>query len=87
MSDVIRLLQAVESGDPKAPDELLPLVSAELRKLAAARMAQESPRQTLQPAALVREAWLRLIGNERIQLRGRAHFFGAAAEAMRRIPD
>jgi len=75
----------METGDAKAADELLPLVYAELRKLAAAKMANESPNQTLQPTALVHEAWLRLTGNENVQWNGRAHFFGAAAEAMRRI--
>jgi len=84
MSDVTRILQSMEAGDAKA-DELLPLVYAELRKLAAAKMANESPNQTLQPTALVHEAWLRLTGNENVQWNGRAHFFGAAAEAMRRI--
>src|SRR5580658_1428803 len=85
MSDVTRILQSVTNGDPKAAGELLPLVYEELRKLAAARMASESPNQTLQPTALVHEAWLRLTGNENIKWDGRAHFFGAAAEAMRRI--
>src|ERR1700742_287268 len=85
MSDVTRILESVSSGDPKAAGELLPLVYQELRKLAAARMANESPNQTLQPTALVHEAWLRLTGNENIKWNGRAHFFGAAAEAMRRI--
>ena len=85
MSDVTRILQSIETGDPKAAGELLPLVYEELRKLAAARMANESPNQTLQPTALVHEAWLRLTGNETVKWDGRAHFFGAAAEAMRRI--
>ena len=85
MSDVTRILQSVSSGDPQAAGELLPLVYKELRKLAAAKMANESPNQTLQPTALVHEAWLRLTGNENIKWDGRAHFFGAAAEAMRRI--
>src|SRR5665213_64121 len=85
MSDVTRILQSIESGDPKAAGELLPLVYEELRKLAAARMANEPPNQTLQPTALVHEAWLRLTGNENVKWDGRAHFFGAAAEAMRRI--
>ena len=75
----------METGDAKAAGELLPLVYAELRKLAASRMANESPNQTLQPTALVHEAWLRLTGNENVKWQGRAHFFGAAAEAMRRI--
>ena len=70
---------------PKAADELLPLVYGELRKLAAAKMASEAPNQTLQPTALVHEAWLRLVGNDNPQFANRAHFFSAAAEAMRRI--
>jgi len=85
MSDVTRILQSIEQGDPNAAEELLPLVYGELRKLAAARMAHEAPGQTLQPTALVHEAWLKLAGSNRQQWRGRAHFFGAAAEAMRRI--
>jgi RNA polymerase sigma factor (TIGR02999 family) len=85
MSDATRILQSVESGDARAADELLPLVYEELRRLAAARMAHESPNQTLQPTALVHEAWLRLTGNKDVKWQGRAHFFGAAAEAMRRI--
>ena len=85
MSDVTRILQSMESGDAKAAEELLPLVYSELRKLAATKMANESPNQTLQPTALVHEAWLRLTGNENVKWNGRAHFFGAAAEAMRRI--
>ena len=82
MSDVTRLIQAIEHGDPHAANELLPLVYAELRRLAAAKMAREQPGQTLQPTALVHEAWLRL-GDARFE--NRAHFFSAAAEAMRRI--
>src|SRR5580658_2437779 len=85
MSDVTRILESIEQGDPKAADELLPLVYGELRKLAAARMANEAPNQTLQPTALVHEAWLRLVGNDHPQFANRAHFFSAAAEAMRRI--
>jgi RNA polymerase sigma factor (TIGR02999 family) len=85
MSDVTRILQSMEAGDAQAAEELLPLVYGELRKLAAAKMANESPNQTLQPTALVHEAWLRLTGNEDVKWNGRAHFFGAAAEAMRRI--
>jgi RNA polymerase sigma factor (TIGR02999 family) len=85
MSDVTRILQSMESGDPRAANELLPLVYSELRKLAASKMANEQPNQTLQPTTLVHEAWLRLTGNENIKWNGRAHFFGAAAEAMRRI--
>src|SRR6266581_7653425 len=85
MSDVTQILQRVEQGDGKAAEELLPLVYQELRKLAAHKMANESAGQTLQPTALVHEAWLRLVGNQEQQWNGRAHFFGAAAEAMRRI--
>jgi len=85
MSDATRILEAIEQGEPGAADELLPLVYEELRKLAAQRMAMENPGQTLQPTALVHEAWLRLVGNDNPQWEGRAHFFGAAAEAMRRI--
>ena len=85
MSDVTRILQSVGHGDLKAAQELLPLVYDELRKLAAARMAKESRGQTLQATALVHEAWLRVAGPDRKQWHGRAHFFGAAAEAMRRI--
>jgi len=85
VSDVTRILEAAQKGDPKAAQELLPLVYDELRKLAAAKMAHERPNQTLQPTALVHEAWLRLAGSENQKWNGRAHFFGAAAEAMRRI--
>lgn len=85
MPDVTQLLNAIDAGDPKAADQLLPLVYEELRKLAAARMAQEKPGQTLQATALVHEAWLRLAGSDQQQWRGRSHFFGAAAEAMRRV--
>ncbi len=85
MSDVTRILHSIQQGDRKAADELLPLVYEELRKLATARMAQESPGQTLQPTALVHEAWLRLVGDTNPKFDGRAHFFAAAAEAMRRI--
>jgi RNA polymerase sigma factor (TIGR02999 family) len=85
VSDVTRLLNAVEQGDPKAAGELLPLVYEELRKLAAIRMANEPAGQTLQPTALVHEAWLRLGGDQQPRWQNRAHFFGAAAEAMRRI--
>lgn len=85
MNDVTRILHSIQHGDPKAADELLPLVYGELRKLAAARMAQESPGQTLQPTALVHEAWMRLVGDTNPQFDGRGHFFAAAAEAMRRI--
>ena len=86
MADVTRILAAVEAGDPKAAGELLPLVYAELRKLAAARMAEEQPGQTLQATALVHEAYLRLVGGDAHHpWNGRGHFFAAAAEAMRRI--
>jgi RNA polymerase sigma factor (TIGR02999 family) len=86
MSEVTRILSAVEQGDPHAAELLLPLVYDELRKLAAARLADEQPGQTLQPTALVHEAYLRLVGGEQPQdWNGRGHFFAAAAEAMRRI--
>src|SRR6185295_5373495 len=84
MSDVTEILTAIDRGQARA-DELLSLVYEELRKLAVARMAHESPGQTLQPTALVHEAWLRLVGNSNPKFDGRAHFFAAAAEAMRRI--
>jgi RNA polymerase sigma factor (TIGR02999 family) len=83
MSDVTRILSAIEQGDPQAAQQLLPLVYDELRQLAAQRLAQEKPGQTLQATALVHEAYLRLVGNEHFDNRG--HFFAAAAEAMRRI--
>jgi RNA polymerase sigma factor (TIGR02999 family) len=86
MADITHILSAVEAGDPKAAAELLPLVYDELRKLAAQRLAQEKPGQTLQATALVHEAYLRLIGSGQPQeWNGRGHFFAAAAEAMRRI--
>src|SRR5512134_2813155 len=86
MSDVTHILGRVQQGDPKAAEELLPLVYEELRKLAAAKMANESAGHTLQPTALVHEAWLRLTGNDvSMPFANRAHFFAAAAEAMRRI--
>jgi RNA polymerase sigma factor (TIGR02999 family) len=85
LSEVTRILQSIDGGDPRAADELLPLVYEELRKLAAAKMARETPGHTLQPTALVHEAWLRLVGNDNQQFANRAHFFAAAAEAMRRI--
>src|SRR5262245_9539345 len=86
MSDVTRLLDAAAAGDRRAAAELLPLVYDELRGLAAARMAAESPDHTLQPTALVHEAYLRLVGATRqAEWNGRGHFFAAAAEAMRRI--
>jgi len=78
-------LNAIGGGDAQAADKLLPLVYEELRKLAAHRMAQELPGQTLQPTALVHEAWLRLVGEANPRFDGRGHFFAAAAEAMRRI--
>src|SRR5215471_11731140 len=84
-ADLTLLLNAAHDGDPKAAEEILVLVYHELRRVAAAKMAQERPGQTLQPTALVHEAWLRLAGKEHAQWNGRAHFFGAAAEAMRRI--
>src|SRR5262245_35359625 len=86
MSEVTRILTAAQAGDPRAAAELLPLVYDELRKLAAARLAQEAAGQTLQPTALVHEAYLRLVGPEDSpRWDSRGHFFAAAAEAMRRI--
>jgi len=86
MSDITLLLEAAASGDPKAPGELLPLVYDELRKLAAIRMVGETPDHTLQPTALVHEAFIRLLGPSGLQqFDHRGHFFAAAAEAMRRI--
>jgi len=85
VSDATRILEQAQRGDPQADDELLPLVYSELRKLAAARMADERETFTLQPTALVHEAWLRLVGSEQRAWKNRAHFFAAAAEAMRRI--
>src|SRR5262245_30570407 len=86
MADVTQILNAIEQGAPHAAAELLPLVYDELRKLAAARMAEEKPGQTLQPTALVHEAYVRLVGGDAVvQWDGRGHFFAAAAEAMRRI--
>jgi len=85
MSDVTRILDRVQDGDPKAAEELLPIVYEELRKLAAAKMAQQPPGQTLQATALVHDAYLRLTGGVRDQWQDRAHFFRAAAEAMRCI--
>jgi RNA polymerase sigma factor (TIGR02999 family) len=86
MSDVTRLLSAIEQGDPHAADQLLPLVYNELRKLAAARLSLESPGQTLEATALVHEAYLRLVGaDQELHWDTRGHFFAAAAEAMRRI--
>jgi RNA polymerase sigma factor (TIGR02999 family) len=85
MSDLTLMLAAVSRGERQASADLLPLVYAELRKLAAARLARELAGQTLQPTALVHEAWLRLVGDGERNWENRAHFFGAAAEAMRRI--
>jgi RNA polymerase sigma factor (TIGR02999 family) len=85
MSDVTRILNAIEQGDAKAADELLPLIYDELRRLATQKMSQESPGQTLQATALVHEAYIRLAGSEGQNWSSRAHFFAAAAEAMRRI--
>jgi RNA polymerase sigma factor (TIGR02999 family) len=85
MSDVTQILQAIEHGNTKAANELLPLVYQELRRLAAHKMAGEAQGHTLQPTALVHEAWLHLGGDQQPTWQNRAHFFGAAAEAMRRI--
>jgi RNA polymerase sigma factor (TIGR02999 family) len=86
MSELTHILSAIEQGDPHAAEQLLPLVYEELRKLAAQKMAQEAPGQTLQATALVHEAYLRLVDVEKVQhWNSRGHFFGAAAEAMRRI--
>jgi len=85
MSEVTRILNAIEQGDVQASNELLPLVYEELRRLAAQKMSQESPGRTLQATALVHEAYLRLVGSENQKWNGRGHFFAAAAEAMRRI--
>lgn len=86
MSDVTRILSQIESGDPSAAEQLLPLVYDELRKLAAARLAHEKPGQTLQATALVHDAYIRLVDNEQARhWDSRGHFFAAAAEAMRRI--
>src|SRR5881396_1008409 len=86
MSEVTRILSAIEEGDPHAAEKLLPLIYNELRKLAADKMAQEKPGQTLQATALVHEAYLRLVDvNKAQRWNSRGHFFAAAAEAMRRI--
>src|SRR6516165_12331133 len=85
MSEVTRILAGIEAGDPHAAEQLLPLVYDELRKLAARKLAQEKPGQTLQATALVHEAYLRLVGAGDHGWNGRGHFFAAAAEAMRRI--
>ena len=86
MDDITNILSAIERGDPKAAGQLLPLVYDELRKLAANRLAQEKPGQTLQPTALVHDVYLRLVGSsDSPRWDGRSHFFAAAAEVMRRI--
>lgn len=85
MSDITQILQAIDRGDDRASEELFPLIYDELRHLAAARMAHEQPGQTLQATAVVHEAWLRLVSDGNRTWKNRAHFFGAAAEAMRRI--
>jgi RNA polymerase sigma factor (TIGR02999 family) len=86
MSDAVQILNAIEQGDPNAAEQLLPLVYDELRRLAAQKLAGEQPGQTLQPTALVHEAYLRLVGDQKdAHWDGRGHFFAAAAEAMRRI--
>ena len=85
MSDVTSILGAVENGDAKAGDQLLELVYDELRRLAAFKMAQQAPGQTLQPTALVHEAWLRLVGSQNFTFKDRRHFFNTAAEVMRHI--
>jgi RNA polymerase sigma factor (TIGR02999 family) len=85
LSEFTHILERVEHGDPKAADELLPIAYEELRRLAAQKMSNEAAGNTLQPTALVHEAWLRLGGSDAPSFQNRAHFFGAAAEAMRRI--
>jgi RNA polymerase sigma factor (TIGR02999 family) len=85
MNDVTQVLLAIEEGDPKASEQLLPLVYDELRRLAAQKLAKEKPGQTLQATALVHEAYLRLVGRQDPGWNSRGHFFAAAAEAMRRI--
>src|SRR5262245_54986248 len=85
MTQVTHILDAIQRGESTAAEELLPVVYEELRRLAPAKMAHEAAGQTLQPTALVHEAWLRLVGNANQQWNGRGHFFAAAAEAMRRI--
>src|SRR6188474_74307 len=85
MSDATVMLAAIEAGDSKAAEHLLMLVYDELRRLAASKLAQEAPGQTLQPTALVHEAWLRLVGDHPPSFKDREHFFRASAEAMRRI--
>jgi RNA polymerase sigma factor (TIGR02999 family) len=85
MNEITRILNAVPDGDPQAAAELLPLVYVELRRLAAHKMANEAPGHTLQPTALVHEAWLRLVPADHQSFQNRGHFFAAAAESMRRI--
>lgn len=85
VGDVTRILDAIQAGEPQAAEELLPLVYEELRRLAAAKMAQQPPGQTLQATALVHEAWLKLAGGKASSWQNRQHFFRAAAEAMRQI--
>ena len=85
MSDVTRILSAIEQGDPSAAEQLLPLVYDELRKLAAQRLAHENPGHTLEPTALVHEAYVRLLGTAAVRYNDRRHFFASAAAAMRRI--
>ena len=85
MSDVTRILSAIDQGDPSAAEQLMPLVYEELRRLAAQKLAREKPGQTLQPTALVHEAYLRIAGVHEYRWDNRGHFFAAAAEAMRRI--
>src|SRR5262245_6879268 len=85
MTEISQVLHAIERGDPQAAEQLLPLVYDGLRKLAAGKLAHEKPGQTLQPTALVHEAYLRLVGDGEPHWDGRGHFFAAAAEAMRRI--
>jgi len=85
MSDATHILESLAKGDPTAADDLLPLVYQELRRLAAHKMAAQAPGHTLQPTALVHEAWMRLAGDKPGRFAGRAHFFSAAAEAMRHI--
>src|SRR5262245_11504627 len=85
LSDATLMLAAIEGGDPRTAEQLLVLVYDELRRLAVAKLAQEAPGQTLQPTALVHEAWLRLVGNQNPSFKDRTHFFRASAEAMRRI--
>jgi RNA polymerase sigma factor (TIGR02999 family) len=85
MTDITQILEAAQQGDPKAAEELLPLVYTELRKLTAAKMARELPGQTLQPTALVHEAWLRVSGSGHQDFQNSAHFFAAGAETMQQI--